>query len=150
MIALAHLNDRLAPFRYAEATALESLSEELAGLAKVVAPGDRRALARALIRYHRRRVAAATTILAHLTDKSLTLLDRPSARRETLVSFAAQSPSYQTVAWESGQPEKGGHRRGHTPHPPRPERPSLRRKDGRRDQRGKRAGWVPGSAYPPS
>jgi DNA-binding GntR family transcriptional regulator len=66
-IAVSGLNDRLATFRRAEVTALESVTEELTGLAGVAASGDRTALAGALVRYHRRRIARVGSILAHFT-----------------------------------------------------------------------------------
>ena len=65
--AVGALNDRLAIFRRAEAAVLESATEELTGLAAIATSGSKTALARALTRYHRRRVAGVTAILAHLT-----------------------------------------------------------------------------------
>jgi hypothetical protein len=65
-IAVGLLNDRLATFRRAEVAALESVTDELSGLANVAATGDRTALAAALMRYHRRRIIAVAGILAHL------------------------------------------------------------------------------------
>lgn len=62
--AVGLLNNRLVAFRRAEVGALGAAADELSGLAKIVATGDRTALARALGRYHRRRIAAVANILA--------------------------------------------------------------------------------------
>jgi hypothetical protein len=66
-VSVALLNERLAAIRRVEATALESVTEELSGLTNVFCTSDRSALAGALTRYHRRRVVAVASILAHLT-----------------------------------------------------------------------------------
>lgn len=70
-ISLRSLNDRLAMARRAEAATLPAMSEELEGLAAIVAAGDRTALAGALTRYHRRRIASVAEIIAHLTGDSV-------------------------------------------------------------------------------
>lgn len=66
-ITVRSLNDRLATARRAEVAALPAMSDELSGLATIVAAGDRTALAAALTRYHRRRIGAVAAIVAHLT-----------------------------------------------------------------------------------
>jgi len=65
-IAVGLLNDRLAIFRRAELTALEGVTEELAVLVEVVASGNRARLGIGLTRYHRRRTAGVSEILARL------------------------------------------------------------------------------------
>ena len=66
-IAVRSLNDRLATARRAEVATLPAMSDELSGLAVIVASRDRTALAGALTRYHRRRIGAVAAIVAHLT-----------------------------------------------------------------------------------
>ena len=66
-ITVRSLNDRLATARRAEVATLPAMSDELSGLATIVAAGDRTALAAALTRYHRRRIGAVAAIVAHLT-----------------------------------------------------------------------------------
>ncbi|WP_052508038.1 GntR family transcriptional regulator [Sphingomonas hengshuiensis] len=66
-ITVRSLNDRLATARRAEVATLPAMTEELSGLATIVAAGDRTALASALTRYHRRRIGAVAAIVAHLT-----------------------------------------------------------------------------------
>lgn len=64
--AIGSINDRLAAFRRAETVALRSVAEELTSLANDASSGDRSALARALKRYHRRRIGAVAAIIASL------------------------------------------------------------------------------------
>jgi hypothetical protein len=61
--AVEQLNDRLAAFRLAEADVLPSLTAELEGLVSCCRSGNRKELAGALTRYHRRRIAAVSQIL---------------------------------------------------------------------------------------
>ncbi|TPG56563.1 GntR family transcriptional regulator [Sphingomonas glacialis] len=67
-ITVRSLNDRLATARRAEVATLPAMSEELSGLAAIIASGDRTALASALTRYHRRRIGAVAAIVAHLVQ----------------------------------------------------------------------------------
>jgi DNA-binding FadR family transcriptional regulator len=60
------LNDRLATVRRAEVAILPAIADEITGLESVIAAGDRTALAAALTRYHRRRIATVTSTVAHL------------------------------------------------------------------------------------
>lgn len=60
------LNDRLATVRRAEVAVLPAIADEITGLESVIAAGDRTALAAALTRYHRRRIAAVAGTVAHL------------------------------------------------------------------------------------
>lgn len=60
------LNDRLMVVRRAEVATLPAIADEITGLESVIAAGDRIALAAALTRYHRRRIAAVTSTVAHL------------------------------------------------------------------------------------
>lgn len=64
--AVEQLNDRLAACRLAEADVLPSLTAELEGLASCWLSGNRKELAGALTRYHRRRIAAVPQILESL------------------------------------------------------------------------------------
>jgi len=68
--AVGFLNNRLNGFRRVEGTALESVADELAELAEVAASGDMTKLARELTRYHRRRIVAVASILAHSTRRA--------------------------------------------------------------------------------
>jgi DNA-binding GntR family transcriptional regulator len=69
-LAVGLLNARLAAFRHAEIKILESMGDELRGMVKVVVSGDRAALAKALTRYHRRRLAAVANILTQSTGQA--------------------------------------------------------------------------------
>ncbi|WP_294251348.1 GntR family transcriptional regulator [uncultured Sphingomonas sp.] len=60
------LNDRLMVVRRAEVATLPAIADEIAGLESVIDAGDRVALAAALTRYHRRRIAAVTGTVGHL------------------------------------------------------------------------------------
>lgn len=60
------LNERLATVRGAEVATLPAIADEITGLESVIAAGDRIALAAALTRYHRRRIAAVAGTVAHL------------------------------------------------------------------------------------
>ena len=64
--AIEQLNDRLATSRRAEAIVIDAVLAELTGLTRLVASGDRAELGNAITRYHRRRTAAVTQIVAHL------------------------------------------------------------------------------------
>lgn len=68
--AIAQLNDRLAPYRRAEAQALDQVAEELDMLGMRFEAQDRTGLSRAVLRYHRHRTAAAPRILATLLRES--------------------------------------------------------------------------------
>ncbi len=61
--AIRQMNDRLAPYRTAEAASLPNLGEEIEEIQARLAGGDRAMLKRALARYHRRRHDAAPHIL---------------------------------------------------------------------------------------
>jgi len=60
------LNDRLAAVRHAETATLPGIAEEITGLSTILDAGDRIALAAALTRYHRRRIAAVAGSVAQL------------------------------------------------------------------------------------
>lgn len=60
------LNDRLTIVRRSEVATLPAIADEIRGLESVIDAGDRVALAAALTRYHRRRIAAVTGTVAHL------------------------------------------------------------------------------------
>lgn len=62
--AIAQLSDRLARYRRAEALVLAGLDTEYAAITLALEAADRPQSARALTRYHRRRAAAASAILA--------------------------------------------------------------------------------------
>lgn len=66
--AVARLNDRLAPYRRAEAQVLQDTRAEHAAIAALLGAGDRARLNHALAQYHRRRTRAAPDILALLLD----------------------------------------------------------------------------------
>lgn len=62
--AIAQLSDRLDRYRRAEALILDGLDTEYAAITLALEAADPPQLARALTRYHRRRAAAASAILA--------------------------------------------------------------------------------------
>jgi len=64
--AIAHLNERLAPFRHAEGHMLADYAEEVAGLSAKVREAGRGAIGRDLARYHKRRIECVPTILEAL------------------------------------------------------------------------------------
>lgn len=66
---IAQLNDRLAPYRRAESHVLDGLAEELDGLDMLLRMSDRARTGRAVSRYHQRRAATVSDILAILADK---------------------------------------------------------------------------------
>lgn len=63
-LTVASLNDRLAIFRQAEKIAIASITDELIGITKIIAGGNRAAQTAALKRYHRRRITAVAAIVA--------------------------------------------------------------------------------------
>lgn len=64
--AIARLQERLRPARAVEPQILSGLGEELEALASAVAAGERKALARLVAAYHRRRHRAAAEFVAAL------------------------------------------------------------------------------------